>query len=232
MMTPDEIWREQFIARYRLDRRPLDESLLHEDGTALAPLDGPAIDPVPVRYSGALAADQQVRDWMADLARRAIDERRVVVSVTTGPSRLLLGITGTGKTHEAYGAVRGMALLGVRSRWRFVTAPDLYALLRPRAAIDSQRVFLEYAGASLLVVDDLGTAKRSEWTDEVNFRLVNHRYEHVLPTLWTSNLLPAQLGNALGDRVASRLTEMTGGTDGRITLKGDDRRYPPTGAAA
>lgn len=225
IMTPDEIWREQFIARFGLDREPLDETLLHDDATVTH--DGaPAPGPIPIRYASALASDAGVRAWAADVARRAIGARRVVVSVTTGPSLLLLGITGTGKTHEAYGAVRGLSLLGVRGSWRVVTAPDLYALLRPRHGIDSQAVFREYAGAQLLVVDDLGTAKRSEWTDEVNFRIVNYRYERMLPTLWTSNLLPEDLANALGERVSSRLNEMTD----QVTLKGVDRRYGPDAA--
>jgi DNA replication protein DnaC len=43
----------------------------------------------------------------------------------------------------------------------------------------------------------------------------------MLPTLLTSNLRPAELASALGERVASRLAEMTQ----RVALKGTDRRY-------
>jgi DNA replication protein DnaC len=41
-----------------------------------------------------------------------------------------------------------------------------------------------------------------------------------LPTLITSNVKPADLKPILGDRVTSRLVEMTT----RVVLKGDDRR--------
>ena len=51
------------------------------------------------------------------------------------------------------------------------------------------------------MLDDLGAVKTSEWIEEVNFRLVNHRYERMLPTLFTSNLLPKDLATLLGERV-------------------------------
>jgi DNA replication protein DnaC len=230
MTSPDAAWREQFITEFGLDREPLETTLLHEG----QPRQGPRLpegvgpqremttqDRIPARYADALPAHPEVRAWMAELARMAIAGRHVVTSVSTGPSLLLLGATGRGKTHEAYGMIRGLSLLGVRSRWRVVTAADLYASMRPRHGIDSEAVFEEHAGATLLVLDDMGAAKDSEWTEEINYRLVNRRYERMLPTLWTSNLLPNDLANALGERVASRLAEMTS----RVTLKGDDRRY-------
>lgn len=232
MINDEELnaWREAFLAEFGLDRGPLDESVLYgqdapafrrPDNVAVRPAETATEDRIPARYAGALALNPDVRAWMATLTREALAGRRVVVSVTTGPSLLLLGITGTGKTHEAYGVVRCLSALGVRSRWRVTTAADMYARLRPRHGIDSEAVFEEYAGASLLVVDDLGAVKGSEWIEEVNFRLVNHRYERMLPTLLTSNLLPKDLANALGERVSSRLAEMTE----RVTLKGTDRRY-------
>jgi DNA replication protein DnaC len=93
--------------------------------------------------------------------------------------------------------------------------------MRPRHGIDAEAEFRAVADATLLVLDDLGAAKGSEWVEEINYRLVNHRYEHQLATLFTSNILPRDLAGALGERVSSRLKEMTD----RVTLKGTDRRY-------
>lgn len=36
----------------------------------------------------------------------------------------------------------------------------------------------------LLVLDDLRGAKASEWTEEPALRLVDHRYGHLLPTIF------------------------------------------------
>lgn len=90
----------------------------------------------------------------------------------------------------------------------------------PRPGVDSEQEFERYSRASLLVLDDLGAAKTTEWTEEINYRLVNYRYERDLPTLITSNVPPKQLGAAMGERVASRLIEMTS----RVILAEADRR--------
>lgn len=128
--------------------------------------------------------------------------------------------TGTGKTHQAYGAIRSLLAAGVRLPWEAVTAADLYARLRPRPGFDSERDLQSLMRCPLLLLDDLGAAKSSEWTEELTYRLINHRYEHMRPTLITTNLPTDALRTALGDRVASRLSQMTE----RVVLEGDDRR--------
>ena len=100
-------------------------------------------------------------------------------------------------------------------------AADLYARLRPRHGVDSEDVFERHAKAPVLMLDDLGAAKGTDWVEEVNYRLINHRYERMLPTLVTSNVRPRDLAGVVGERVASRLTEMAT----PVVLKGPDRRY-------
>lgn len=173
---------------------------------------------IPLHYRAAVASVPELRTWVDALVAKA--GIRIVPSVALGPSLLLLGPTGVGKTFQGYGAIRDLAVTGVSARWIAATAADIYAALRPRHQVDSETEFQKYAKADLLFVDDLGAAKATEWTEEVNYRLINHRYEAEKPTLFTSNVPPGQLGAALGDRVASRLTEMCQ----RVVLKGDDRR--------
>ncbi|MBM9508035.1 ATP-binding protein [Actinacidiphila acididurans] len=165
---------------------------------------------VPPRYRDAVADHPQVLAWA-----REVDSQAVAPSagarrqVTTGPSLLMAGVTGAGKTHQAYGAVRALAETGVGVRWRATTAADLYAELRPRAGVDSEQQLAAVARIPLLMLDDLGAAKASEWVEEVTYRLVNRRYNHMLPTLITTNLAIRDLRTHLGDRVASRLAQMT-----------------------
>jgi DNA replication protein DnaC len=145
-------------------------------------------------------------------------------SVVTNPedtrSLLIVGPTGTGKTHYAYSVLRAIAETGRATGWAAYTAADLYAQLRPRTGRDSEATFEAIADTDVLFVDDLGAAKLTEWTEEVTYRLINHRYEQCRPGIFTSNVPPMQLRDALGERIASRLTEMCE----RVTLKGDDRR--------
>lgn len=175
---------------------------------------------IPDRYRDAVVTDPGVIEWVRGVVAAAAGGRTPNPVVVTGPSLLLLGPTGTGKTHQACGALRALSLSGVACRWQLATAADIYAELRPRHRVDSEKEFDRYAKAGLLVIDDLGAAKGSEWTEEINYRLVNYRYSHRLPTLITSNVPPKELAAALGERVSSRLVEMTT----RVVLKGPDRR--------
>lgn len=177
---------------------------------------------IPARYVDAVADDPAVIDWLRRLLDQAITDSlaHVQCSVRTGPSLLILGPTGVGKTHQAFGVLRLLSQAAVRCAWKSVAAADLYAKLRPRHGVDSETEFRAVADAPLLLVDDLGAAKTSEWVEEVNYRLVNWRYERVLPTLFTSNVPPRELAGSLGERVASRLIEMAE----RVVLQGTDRR--------
>ncbi|GAB3113385.1 hypothetical protein GCM10027160_17210 [Streptomyces calidiresistens] len=175
---------------------------------------------IPARYRGAVAGHPTVTAWVRDIAAGGRPGPGGMPGIAKGRSLLILGTTGTGKTHEAYGAVRSLLIAGVRLRWKATTAADLYAELRPRPGHDTERELMDAARCPLLILDDLGAARSSEWTEEITMRLINRRYNEMLPTLITSNLGPADLRDQLGDRIASRLAEMTE----RVILDGPDRR--------
>jgi len=175
----------------------------------------------PVRYRDATVGVPEVAEWVRELVRLAVDSDGPAAFVRTGPSLLLYGVCGTGKTHNGYAALHALSTSGAFCGWVATPAADLYARLRPRHGVDSEDVFERHAKAPVLMLDDLGAAKGTDWVEEVNYRLVNYRYERMLPTLVTSNARPRDLAGVLGERVASRLTEMTT----PVTLKGPDRRY-------
>lgn len=176
---------------------------------------------IPPLYQRADATNEQVLEWVDRLARQAKPNKfSTVPYLKTGPSLLLLGPTGVGKTHEAFGALRRLSILGVGCAPVAASITDVFAKMRPRPGVDSEKVFESYANAPLAFIDDLGAAKVTEWTEEVTYRLVNHRYEHQLATILTSNATPKDLGDRVGERVASRLTEMAQ----RVAIKGVDRR--------
>jgi DNA replication protein DnaC len=222
--TPVKLLIEDLFRRRGLDRDGADE--IHDDPydrQEVIRLAGEYADKrIPTRYATAEADDAGVIAWLQALLDQAITDsvRRVQCTVQSGPSIVLLGPTGVGKTHQAYGALRLLSKTGVRCAWQACTAADMYARLRPRHGVDSEAEFRALADSPLLFVDDLGAAKTSEWVEEVNYRLINWRYERVLPTLFTSNVPPKELSGGLGERVASRLIEMAT----RVVLQGVDRR--------
>ncbi|MFC9462347.1 ATP-binding protein [Streptomyces sp. NPDC056983] len=175
---------------------------------------------IPARYQRAVADHPAVAAWVREVADAGRPGPQGAPGLAEGRSLLIVGTTGTGKTHQAYGAVRSLLIAGVRLRWKAVTAADLYAELRPRPGHNGERELMDLARCPLLIIDDLGAAKYSEWTEEITMRLINRRYNAMLPTLITTNLGMADLRTHVGDRVASRLTEMTD----RVILDGPDRR--------
>ncbi|MGW1295895.1 ATP-binding protein [Streptomyces sp. NPDC002533] len=185
-----------------------------------SPLDA-LLASMPPRYQAAVADHPQVLDWTRDVAEAAVaPSRGARRQVTTGPSLLMAGVVGAGKTHQAYGAVRRLVQSGIGVRWRASTAADLYADLRPRPGVDSERELAAVSRCPLLIIDDLGAAKASDWVEEVTYRLINRRYNYELPTLITTNLAIKDLRAYLGDRVISRLAQMTT----RVEFEPVDRR--------
>jgi DNA replication protein DnaC len=160
----------------------------------------------PYRYQDATATHPQITAW-ADHA--ATDLR-------TAGDLLITGTFGTGKTHQAYGALRRIAEAGPdRFEMIAMTAPDMYGLLRPGGSDRGAETELKrLCRVPLLLLDDLGTEKISEWTEEATYRLLNERYNECRPLIITSNL-PTQgatgddLQAKLGGRIVSRLSQMT-----------------------
>lgn len=159
----------------------------------------------PYRYRQATATHPDVQAW-ADQAADDIRSAGILV---------LHGSIGTGKTHQAYGALRRIAEAGPRNfQMIATTAPDLYGLLRPGGSDKgSEHELKRLMQIPLLLLDDLGTEKLSEFTEEATYRIVNHRYNESLPLLITTNM-PIKTGaptpdlvTRLGDRLASRLAQ-------------------------
>lgn len=164
----------------------------------------------PQRFRDAAPTDPRVSEWLDLFA----------ADPTTAPWLLLFGTTGTGKTHQAYAAMRAAVLIHPETHWANSTFPDFAASLRPRSGIDSEAEMERYRDADLLLLDDVGTAKHSEWIEEITYRLFNGRYEAMRPTIVTTNLSLPELAKHLGDRVAGRLSE----TSMRVLLEGQDWR--------
>jgi DNA replication protein DnaC len=144
---------------------------------------------IPRRYRAAVPRLPETDDWLAGAA--------------DGAGMLLAGPTGTGKTHEAYGAVRAWAA-AVVARTGVVIFGNVADLL-DRARPDGDLSVPTIADADLLLLDDLGAFKASEWTAEALYRIVDRRWADCLPTLVTTNMPPDALREWVGDRLASRL---------------------------
>lgn len=168
---------------------------------------------VPTRFRDALTTHPEIDKW----ARRLADDP------PTAGNLVILGPTGVGKTHAAYGAVRTASVRrcsdGFLCTWRATSHSRLIADLRPGhegCEIEAR----ECAQAELLLIDDLGAARQTPWSDEQLLMIVDERWAHGRPTIATSNLDPDALLAAVGSRIVSRLT---GGAT-VVILDGHDQR--------
>lgn len=141
----------------------------------------------------------------------------------------ICGDVGTGKTTMASQFAARAIMEGVRGV-RFVSSVNLLGELRDTFnghGTEAEIINRYCKNAQLLVLDDLGKDIPTQWTVMVLYRIINDRYEHMLPTIITSQYTREQLSKRLsgGDQetakaIISRLEQM-----GRtIALDGRDKR--------
>jgi DNA replication protein DnaC len=135
---------------------------------------------------------------------------------------LLYGNVGTGKTFSVYAIAKWYYVNGLDVKVNnFVDVLD--KIKRSFNFTDSDE-FIEglLFGDDVFILDDLGAEKITEWSVEILHRLINKRYENMMPLIITTNLSMKEIAIKYGDRIASRITEMMG--DNIIKFTGKDRR--------
>jgi DNA replication protein DnaC len=188
---------------------------------------------IPKRYQHCtldnFAAYNETLEKAVAHAKRVADAFPVV-----SRGLLLEGQPGVGKTHLAV-AVLKMVIERTGAYGLFYDTRDLLRVIRstydPSIRTTELEILRPVMRADLLVLDDLGAEKTSEWVEETMNLIVNTRYNERRMTLFTSNYLdipedddPNSLLFRIGHRMRSRLHEMCE----FLVLDGADYRELPT----
>lgn len=121
------------------------------------------------------------------------------------------GNPGNGKSHlcaAVYNTLRTRRMPAI-----FISGPDLMASLKTLMSDDVAEAEGEtvnmreekYQRAPVLILDDVRAEQRTEWSDGVWFRILDHRYRNRMPTMIATNADPA--GADFPGRLSSRLRD-------------------------
>jgi len=123
---------------------------------------------------------------------------------------VLRGNTGCGKTHLAV-AILATQKCGLFDL-RFITVPDLLLKIRSSFSENSkeseEEIIKEFSSIPVLVLDDLGAEKTSEFAVTTLYIILDRRIRDCRKTIITTNLSKEEIEQTFGARIASRLSCM------------------------
>jgi DNA replication protein DnaC len=161
--------------------------------------------------------------------------------MTGGRGLLITGSIGVGKTHLAVGIlqslIHGKSVRGLFCDYRELLK-EIQHSYNPQVATTEMEILQPVFNAEVLVLDELGAAKPTDWVWDTVALVLNTRYNDKRTTIITTNYpdaapaganggnAPARavreetLGDRIGERMRSRLAEMCV----TLEMRGEDFR--------
>ncbi|HVP64508.1 MAG TPA: ATP-binding protein [candidate division Zixibacteria bacterium] len=197
---------------------------------------------VPARYEHCELSNFEHQGSFKSLASAHMAARKFVEEYPVESAGLLIiGPIGVGKTHLAVGIMKElMTKKGVQCLFY-----DYRELLKeiqnswnPQVQVTEMEVLTKVFEAEVLVLDELGAVRPSEWVWDTVSHILNTRYNDKRTTIITTNYLDQPpggtavrstdgrqrteetLGDRIGERMRSRLHEMCR----VVNVQGDDFR--------
>jgi len=153
---------------------------------------GDFLDALPTRYRAYTFESLRAHDGN----NAAIDAAQ---GLAAGDNLYLWGAAGNGKTHLAVAVARSRA---ARERCAFWNTATLFSQLR-RAAI-GEADWPDLVRPDLLVIDDLGKVKATEFIFQELYRVLEERWSNERSSVFTANHRPTAAVKRLADDVESQ----------------------------
>ena len=180
---------------------------------------------IPIRYQGLSFKDYQMTPDNGEAIKLAMS------SIVDDKKGLFInGHCGVGKS-MLVAIVANEAVRNGRTVF-FTSVPKLLQTIKATfdkdTGEDTGGLIQRLESVDLLIFDDLGSERATEWVAEILFSLINERYQNRKQTIFTSNLTLVEIAERLdevsreaGTRIISRIRAMCaitaiGGSDWRV----------------
>ncbi len=174
-----------------------------------------AISQIPQRFMPkTLASFCTMEAWQRENLKTALRYvENFDANQSAGRSIIMSGDVGTGKTHLACGIGQQV----IRQYGASVCYATVYDLLQwvkgsfqKGADYTEAEAVRAFVNPALLILDEVGVTKTTEFELQTLFTVINGRYELQKPTIVISNLGFTELNQAMGERCIDRLRENSG----------------------
>jgi len=175
-------------------------------------------DPVRLRAAGLSPAEAAKRKvWKAGLSEYLC---RLAEYLEDGRGLTLIGSVGTGKSLMS--CIVACAVVRLRKSVVIVPERGIFQAIRStydrEAAHTESEVLAQFEHVDVLIIDDFGTSKVTDWTVDRYHAIVDARWERRLPTSISTNLSYTRLRSDY-TRQMDRFAR-----NGRIEMMGDTLR--------
>lgn len=188
---------------------------------------------IPKRYVHCTLDTFREKSTVLKNAKRRVQEfADLWPNTPEGKGLLLMGGCGVGKTHLAVAALIEIIHSGKPGRVAFSNFQDLIQEIQASFDDDhsttKSEILRPLLEADLLVLDELGSQKPTQFVQDILYYVINTRYNEERTTIFTTNYYDRSaeakeetLEQRIGTRLRSRLAEMadriefTGATDHR-----------------
>jgi len=189
---------------------------------------------IPARYLncslGNFEAESDDSKWRAKAEAGTLIEDFPDLAKSNGKGLMYVGNVGVGKTHLAVAILRELIeRYGVRGLfYQFgMLLKEIQNSYNPVSQTSELKVLEPVLTADVLVLDELGASKPTDWVRDTVMQIINTRYNEKRVTIFTTNFRDVAenektetLEDRIGTRVRSRLYEMCK----TVQIEGEDYR--------